>query len=164
MSYLRKLREKLTDTELVFCKAVEKHGDKVKAYKSAHPDWNGKGNKPHDYYRRSSIQNYLQEVKKMATDKMVLDKAWVLQQLQENAQLAKEGVKTETVTYEDGEEVRRTETIKPELANANKATELLGKHLNMFSNEVTISGLDEIVKGLQDKGDALASSVDVDPD
>ena len=163
MSNLRKLREKLTDGELRYANEYLKTGNKLKSYAKAYPNEPNPKKVVYMYHKRLSIQNYIKAVQDMESEKAIVTKEWVLTQLQENAQLAKDGVKTETVTYEDGEEVRRTETTKPELANANKATELLGKHLNMFNNEVTISGLDEIVKGLQDKGDALAESLDTTP-
>ena len=149
----------MDDSELVFAKAILKHGNKAIAYKSAHPNWNGEGTKPWEYYKRSRIQAYLKESAHMAAEKTVVDREWVLKQLEENAQMAREGIETETTTYKDGEEVSKTVSKRKEIANANKATELIGKELGMFKDTVNITGLKEVVQGLKDDGDALADQL-----
>ena len=90
------------------------------------------------------------------------DKQKILEKLQKAAELALDGADTTTTTYKDGEEVSKTVTHKKELSAGNKSLELLGKNLGMFGSEITINGLDEVVKELKDKGDSLAAMVDTD--
>jgi len=78
--------------------------------------------------------------------------------------MAKDGVEAVTTTEKDGVEVSKTITKKPELANANKATELIGKELGMFTNEISINGVVELVQELQTKGDELAAVASSDDD
>ena len=159
MNKLRKLTEKLSNQELVFAKDFLKHGNKVKAYAKAYPNDPNPEKTAYNYYRRVGVHAFIKESQKMTAEKTVIDRQWVIDQLAENARLAKEGVETVTTVTKDGEEVSQTVTKKVELANANKATELLGKTHGMFTDTVTVNGLQEVVKELKDDGDALASQL-----
>jgi phage terminase small subunit len=70
----------------------------------------------------------VQELNGKASEKAVLDKAWVLERLMKNARIAM-GEEKITLSTKDGEEVA---TIDRDVSGANRALELLGKELGMF--------------------------------
>lgn len=159
MEILKKLTEKLSNGELVYANEYLEHGNKLKAYAKAYPDDPNPEKTAYSMFKRVGVSAYITERQRQMAEKTTLNQEWVLKQLQENAKLAKAGVESTTTVIKDGEEVSKTTTKKAELANANKATELIGKSMGMFSDGVNITGLDEVVKELRSSGDALASQM-----
>ena len=89
----------------------------------------------------------------MAEEKTILNKEWVLNRLKENSDLGKEGWRTTSTKIDkDGNEEIST-SYKRDLSSSNRASELIGKELGMFTNEINITGLGEVVKELVDKAD-----------
>ena len=146
MSSLRKLREKLSEYELIYCREYLKHGNKRRAYMSAFPDSEHMNTKPYELHKRIRIRDYLQAMSEKAEEKALLDKAWVLKRLKQNSDTGAEGWETEN-------------GHKYDLSSSNRATELIGKELGMFVNEININGIDELVSNLASKADQLASQM-----
>ena len=150
----------MSEYELIYCREYLKHGNKRRAYMSAFPDSEHMNTKPYELHKRIRIRDYLQAMSEKAEEKAVLDKAWVLNRLAENARLGGEGWKTEQVkTDKDGSQ-EIIEGYKRDLSSSNRASELIGKELGMFTDRLDIGGLDEVVQALADKADALAMQAD----
>lgn len=84
------------------------------------------------------IAEWRERVESKVADKVAIDKAWVLGQLVENVEMAKQAI---PVTTRDGEE---TGEYEQNLTAANKALELIGKELGMFveRREIRTGNLD----------------------
>jgi hypothetical protein len=149
MNILQKLASKLDDNETKYVNEYLTHGNKLKAYELAFPNDIDASKSVYMYHKRVSVSNYIKEVQRMASEKAILDKAWVLSRLKENSDKGTNGMKTEN-------------GIKYDLSSSNRASELIGKDLGMFTNEININGIDELVKGLAEKADLLASTMDED--
>ena len=144
-----KLRKKLSNKEYIYAKEYMKHGNKVNAYAKAYPNEPNPKTRCYQYHNRASLSAYIKELQNMATEKAVLDKAWVLNRLKENSDKGTNGMETEN-------------GIKYDLSSSNRASELICKDLGMFTNEININGIDELVKGLAEKADLLAATMDED--
>ena len=146
MDMLKKLREKLDDKEKKYCDEYLKHGNKLKAYQSVFPDAESHRGNPYAYHSHQAIQNYLNALSEETMEKARLDKAWVLKRLKQNSDTGAEGWETEN-------------GHKYDLSGSNRATELIGKELGMFANQININGIDELVNNLASKADQLASQM-----
>lgn len=80
--------------------------------------------------QKTSVQQFIQEKQKKLSDKLELNTEWVLRRLKE---ISDRCVQAEPVMIRgiDGELVESGE-FKFDSSGANKATELIGKHLGIF--------------------------------
>ena len=161
MEHLKKLRKALTKQELKVIEQYIAGSSWVSAYHSVFPDEKNQA-VIYGLKKAGKTVEYLNAMEEEAIKQTLWDKQKILEKLQKAAELALDGADTTTTTYKDGEEVSKTVTHKKELSAGNKSLELLGKNLGMFGSEITINGLDEVVKELKDKGDSLAAMVDTD--
>ena len=146
MNIVKKLRENLSETELIYANEFLKHGNKLDAYQSAFPNDTNPSKSAYMFHKRVSVDSYIKESQKMASEKAILDKAWVLNRLKQNSDLGTNGWETEN-------------GLKRDLSSSNRASELIGKDLGMFTNEITINGISEVVKELKDKADDIAAQM-----
>ena len=158
MNKLKKLRDSLTENELKVIELYINGSSWVKAYNTVYPRNWSKG-APYRMKRRPNVVSYLDALDEQIIERQIMDKAKIISMLATNAELAQSGVEAKTVTTNKDGEQTVTVSKAPQLANSNKALELLGKNLGMFGSDVTINGLDELVKELKDKGDALAGQI-----
>ena len=136
---LKQLWDRLDDKEKTFVDIYQKTRDKRKAYATAMGIDDLETRAGYHYAKRVNIQAYLAQVDKLTQHKTEVTAQWIVEQLAENSEIAKDSGK---------------------ISDSNRALELLGKNLSMFTDSVTVKGIDELVSKLQDKGDALADQVD----
>lgn len=86
------------------------------------------------------IQEYIQERQQALSDKLNLSQEWVLERLKS---ISDRCMQAEAVlVWVDGEQVPSGE-FKFDSSGANKATELIGKHLGMFPTKVDMTSKGE---------------------
>lgn len=87
-----------------------------------------------------SVQEYIQERQKVVSNNLGLSHQWVLDRLKS---ISDRCMQAEAVMmYVDGEQVPTGE-FKFDSSGANKATELIGKHLGMFPTKVDMTSKGE---------------------
>lgn len=109
-----------------------------------------------------NISRRVTELLTKAAARVEIDQAWVLKQLVENVERAKQAVPV-MVTI-DGQSVESGEW-KYEGNVVNKALELIGKHLGMFADKLEHSGKIEVASNLSDEqlGTEVARIMAQDP-
>lgn len=89
---------------------------------------------------KTDIQQYIQKKQQIISDKLNLSQEWVLERLKA---ISDRCMQTEAVmVWVDGEQVPSGE-YKFDSSGANKATELIGKHLGMFPTKVDMTSKGE---------------------
>ncbi len=151
MNTLKILGKKLKPRELKVIGEYIKTGIKLDSYRSVYNEDDRKGTNAYAFFKRESVSNYIQEYRNQLEENIMIDKKYVIDNLVKNAQLGQAGFETTTTK---GEDVITTE--RRDLSSSNRALELVGKDLGMFTNEININGIDELVKGITDKADDLA--------
>ena len=146
MNIVKKLRENLSDNELKYVTHYLKYGNKLKAYEATFPDSTENESNPYGFHNRISVSEYIKAYQENELKKAELNKEWVLGMLSKNAKIGQEGWDT-------------PQGHKHDLSSSNRATELIGKDLGMFTNEITINGISEVVKELKDKADDIAAQM-----
>jgi phage terminase small subunit len=83
-----------------------------------------------------SVRDRVEELTERAADKAVIDKAWVLDRLRQNAETCM------ALDFVKGPDGQATTAVTHNPAAASKALELLGKELGMFKDQVeqTVNG------------------------
>ena len=136
---LKQLWDKMSVQEQAFVKIFLETSDKRIAYRDAMKRDDLDNVAGYRYAERPKIKAYLEAVGDKIIKDTTISAEWIIGELKENSNMAKESGK---------------------LSDSNRALELLGKNLSMFTDSVTVKGIDELVSKLQDKGDALADQVD----
>lgn len=97
-----------------------------------------------DNLSKHDIQDYIAGLREEVSKKLNLDAIWVLQRLKD---ISDRCVQAEPVmtTAADGSKVESGE-YKFDSSGANKATELIGKHLGMFGDKLDVSSKGQPLK------------------
>lgn len=135
------MSDKLTPKQDAFVRAYLKTGSPSEAYRLAY-DAKAMNDKAVSVegarlLKNPSVALEIERLQLKATDKAVLSKAWVIERLMRNVQIAmgEETIKQKMArkNKESGEvEVIEVEVTDRDTAGANRGLELLGKELNMF--------------------------------
>jgi phage terminase small subunit len=145
--------DKLTVKQQAFVKAYMETGNASEAYRRSYNV--GKSTKPETVNRKAievlqngNVSARIAEVRSAAAEKVVVDQAWVLERLMRNARIAMGEEKIKVSIRPKGTDGRLLDaTVELEItdrdpAAANKALELLGKHLGMFKEVHEHTGKD----------------------
>lgn len=139
----------LTPKQEAFVLAYIETGNASEAYKRAYDASRMKDEtvrvKASELLKNGNITVRLDELRGKAAEKVLLNRAWVLERLMRNAQIAmgEEKVKL-TVKSKDSDDTREVEVTDRDAAAANKALELLGKtdEVRLFADRVELTGKD----------------------
>jgi len=138
--------DKLTEKQELFCLEYCKDFNATRAYKDA--GYSAKSDKvagveSHKLLKNPRIYTRINEMQTERAQEVKLDAQWVLERLK---LISDRCVQATPVIDKDGNE---TGEFKFDPAGANKATELIGKHLGMFTDKMEIKG-ELSVKKLED--------------
>ena len=133
----------LTIKQARFVDEFLQHGNKSQAYRAA---YNCVSMTPKTISRRavdvsqkSRVRAAIDVKRHEIAAKVMLDRAWVLERLMENAEVAL-GWRTQRQMRIVGNELVEVEAHFPDRASANRALELIGKEIGMFVNRLEVGG------------------------
>lgn len=139
----------LTDKQDMFCKEYIIDLNATKAYTRAGYKCTEEAARKNSsrLMTNDDIRSRIEELQSERAGKLNLDAEWVLKRLKE---ISDKCMQEEPVMKFDYEERKLVETGEYQFdsGGANKATELIGKHLGMFKDKIEHSGAIEIVVGL----------------
>lgn len=118
----------------LFSQGVAKGLDATEAYSKA--GYKGGKTAASRLLTNVNVVDRIKELQGKASDKAVVDKAWVLQRLKENVETCM------TMDFVKGPNGQPSTAFTHNPAAANKALELLGKELSMFKDQHEVTGKD----------------------
>lgn len=86
--------------------------------------------------QKLEIQEYLDVLRQQIQSRLELSQDWVLNRLK---QISDRAMQAEPVMIFDGDRWVKSGEYKFDTTGANKATELIGKHLGMFVNKIDLT-------------------------
>jgi phage terminase small subunit len=138
---MTKTKSKLTGRQEAFCRAYMETGNASEAYRRAFVT---DKMAPHTIWRASSalkarpeVTARIAELEAAAAEAAVLNKAWVLNRLMRNAKVTMGEEKTR-ISYRprNGDEATSVEMFRPNPDAANRALELLGREVGLFTEKL----------------------------
>jgi phage terminase small subunit len=89
--------------------------------------------------KKPEIRTRIEELKQKRAEKLELDAQWVLDRLVEVTQMSMQAKPVEKWDYSERKLIETGEYVY-DSSGANKALELIGKHLGMFKDKIEHSG------------------------
>lgn len=148
MGWLRVAKEDLTPKQEAFVLVYLETGNATEAYRRAYNAENMAENvinvKASELLKNGKISLRINTLKERAASKVVLTRAWVLERLMRNAQIAMGETSLKLKIARNGKDngkvVDELEIHDRDTAGANRALELLGKEVGMFVDRKEVGG------------------------
>lgn len=157
---------KLTPKQHKFCELYMQTGNATEAYKGAYSAGKMKSStvnkKASGLMQKGQIRARIEDIQAGAAERAELTKSWVLERLMRNVRICmgEEPIKLRLYSKKAGEIIEEDVHIRDATA-ANRALELLGKELKMFTDRQEVSGsltLEQLVMASIARRDARAEA------